>query len=150
VKIELSIVALAVALSGCTGSKGNTVPKFSEVASPAPRHAHNVTNESPPVSTYTNPESERVIQVGDFLLITFDEPPRRVQSSWGPPFIVQDSGLPAFDQQVKKDGAIRLLFNWEFNAVGKKTRDLEKEIQRCYVPEKFDDLRVGIRISNRN
>lgn len=150
-RIELIIVALAVALSGCTGSnRGKTVPVFSEVSSPAQFHAYNVTNDSPATNNSSRKaESERVIQVGDFLLITFVEPARWVQGFWGSDksFPLPETTFPALDQQVKKDGAIRLLFNWEFNAAGKKTSDLEKEIRHCYVPEKFGDLTVGIQIS---
>src|SRR6266404_6502106 len=114
-KIELIIVALAVALSGCTGSnRGKTVPVFSEGPRLAPLHAHKVTNDSPATNSFRKAESERVIQVGDFLLITFLEPSRWVQSSWGPPFLLAETKLPAFDQQVKDDGTITLMFNWEF------------------------------------
>jgi protein involved in polysaccharide export with SLBB domain len=149
-KRGLLLVALAVALSGCIVAKrADTVSAFSNVSSPPQRHAYNLTNNPAATNTYRITESERVIQVGDFLLITFVEPARWVQGFWGSDksFPLPETTFPALDQQVKKDGAITLLFNWEFNAVGKKTSDLEKEIRRSYVPEKFGDLTVGIRMS---
>jgi len=151
-KSGLLRIAFVVVLSGCVGSKraNSTAPQFSGAPSAVDLNRHNPTNNSPAATnTSRSAESERVIQVGDFLLITFVEPPRWTKSSWGSPFLVQDSGLPAFDQQVKKNGIIRLLFNWEFNVAGKKVSELEWEIRRCYVPEKFGDLTVTVRISSQ-
>jgi protein involved in polysaccharide export with SLBB domain len=135
-KIELIIVALAVALSGCTGSnRGKTVPVFSEGSRLAPLHAHKVTNDSPATNSSRNNQNEGIIQVSNILLITFADLP-------------SGSTLPAFDQQVKDDGTVTLIYNSVFQAAGRKTGDLEKEIRDFYVPVCFVNLTVRVRISS--
>ena len=131
-KIELVIAVLAVGLSGCTGpNRGKTVPVFSEGPSPAQLHAYNVTNDSPATKASKNAESENVIKAGDILLITFADS-------------LSGSTLPAFDQRVKDDGTITLIYNHVFHAAGKKTGDLEKEIRDFYVPTCFVNLTVRV------
>jgi protein involved in polysaccharide export with SLBB domain len=128
-KIELVIVALAAALSGCTGSnRGNTVPVFSEVSSPAQLRGYNVTNDSPARNTARNAEDKEVIKVGDTLLITFGD----------------ICASPPVFQRVKDDGTITFIFNRTFQAAGKSTGNLEKDY---YVPTYFTNLAVTIQIS---
>lgn len=134
-KIGLLIVAFVIVLSGCTGSnRGNTVPGFSEVSSPTPLHAYNVTNDAPGTNNSRNAEGEEVIKAGDTLVITFTN---------------LTSGLivPAFDQRVRDDGTITLIYNSVFQAAGKKTGDLEKEIRDFYVPGGFPNLTVTVRLT---
>lgn len=104
---------------------GGTSPSGSQVAT-SPVAANS--------GTSTNAESYEIIQLGNTLLITFgDLPP--------PP-------LPAFDQRVRDDGTITLIYNQVFNAVGKRVGDLEKEIHDFYVPRYFINLTVTVRISS--
>jgi polysaccharide export outer membrane protein len=78
-------------------------------------------------------ETSEIIQLGNTLLITFSDLPP-------PP-------LPAFDQRVKDDGTITLIYNREFKAAGKRTGDLEKEIRDFYVPAYFINMTPTVRIS---
>jgi protein involved in polysaccharide export with SLBB domain len=133
-KRGLVIVALAVFLSGCTGSnRGKMGPVFSEVPSPTQWHAYNVTDESPATNTSRDSQNAGVIQVGDALLFTFNLPGLIMEPVW--------------DQRVKDDGTITLIYNRVFHAAGKKTGDLEKEIRDYYVPTYFTDMTVMVRIS---
>jgi len=84
-------------------------------------------------SAGTNVESPEIIQVGNILLITFGDLP--------PP------APPTFDQRVRDDGTITLIYNQVFHAVGKRVGDLEKEIHDFYVPRYFINLTVTVRIS---
>jgi protein involved in polysaccharide export with SLBB domain len=88
-------------------------------------------NTTPTATTNLSPE---IIKVGDILLITFGDLPT-------------ERPLPAFDQRVKEDGTITLIYNQVFQAVGKRTGDLEKEIRAFYVPAYFRNLTVTVRIS---
>lgn len=129
------IAALAVALAGCTGShQGKTAPVFSEGTSPAQLHAYNVTNGSPGTNSSRTAESAEVIKPKDTLIITFTNLPSGLT-------------LPAFDQRVREDGTITLIYNKLFLAAGKNTGDLEKEVQDYYVPAFFTNLTVTVRLS---
>ena len=133
-KIELVVTGLAVALSGCTGSnRGKTVPVFSDGPSPTQLHAYNASHDSRATNSSQNVENQDVIKAGDTLLITFTAP--------------GSMQLPAWDQRVKDDGTITLIFNKVFQVAGKRIADLEKEIRDCYVPAFFTNLTVWIRIS---
>jgi protein involved in polysaccharide export with SLBB domain len=137
-KIGLVILALVIAMSGCTRSnRGHTVPVLSEMASPTPLHGYSVTDDSPATNASRNAESEQVIREGNILLITFSD-------------LSSGSTLPAFDQQVKDDGSITLIYKSVFQAARKKTGDLEKEIRDFYVPVCFASLTVRVRISSEN
>lgn len=81
--------------------------------------------------------SGEIIKPGDVLLITFADLPK-------------DAQLPAFDQRVKDDGTITLIYNRTFSAAGKRTGDLEKEIHDFYVPAYFINLTVTVRISGES
>ena len=133
-KSGLLIVTFVVLLSGCTGSnRGNRVAVFSEGSSQAQLRVYSVTNDSSGTNTFRNAESQDVIKEDDTLLITFTAP-GSIQ-------------LPAWDQRVKADGTITLIFNKVFQVAGKGVADLEKEIRNCYVPAFFTNLTVWIRIS---
>jgi len=133
-KSGLLIVALAVFLSGCTGSnRGNRVAVFSEGSSPAQLRAYSVTDDSLGTNSFRKVEGEDVIKAGNTLLITFTFPSVII--------------FPAWDQRVKDDGTITLIYNRVFQAAGKKTGDLEKEIRDYYVPIYFTDMTVMVRIS---
>jgi protein involved in polysaccharide export with SLBB domain len=134
-KMEHVIAALVVAVAGCTGSnRGKTGTVFTEGPSLAEVHAYNVTNDSPATKTSTNAESAEVIKPKDTLLVTFTNLPSVLT-------------LPAFDQRVRDDGTITLIYNKVFQAAGKKTGDLENEVRDYYVPAYFTNLTVMVRLS---
>jgi protein involved in polysaccharide export with SLBB domain len=85
-----------------------------------------------PAATTTNRESAEFIKVGDILVISFADLPT--------PFA-------PFDQKVKDDGTITLIYNQPFQAAGKRTGDLEREIRVFYVPSYFRNLTVTVRLS---
>src|SRR4051794_9296088 len=124
-RLNLMIVTLAFALSGCTGSsrRGDKLPMFSKVPSPLQLDAHIVTSDSPAINTYRNAKSEEVIQIGNFLLVSFTNSP---SSGFihGKPFRLEPAPMPAFEQRVKDDGTITLLYCRVFQAAGKKAGDL--------------------------
>jgi polysaccharide biosynthesis/export protein VpsN len=88
-------------------------------------------NTTPTATTNLSPE---IIKIGDILLITFADLP-------------QGMTMPAFDQKVREDGSITLIYNQRFQALGKRTGDLEREIRDFYVPSYFRNLTVTVRIS---
>jgi len=120
---------------GCQTNKADS--GFSEVPGmPETTPAGSPPRQAAPASTgttTTNGDSAEFIKIGDILLITFSDLPP-------PP-------LGAFDQKVKDDGAITLIYNRPFQAAGKRTGDLEKEIRNFYVPAYFQNLTVTVRIS---
>jgi polysaccharide export outer membrane protein len=84
--------------------------------------------------TATNADgTSEIIQPGNTLLITFSDLPPPPQ--------------PAYDQRVRDDGTITLIYNRVFKAAGKRVGDLEKEIRDFYVPAYFINLTVTVRIS---
>jgi polysaccharide export outer membrane protein len=93
-------------------------------ATPVATNSGAVTNAEP---------SSEIIQTGNILLITFGDLP---------------TPLPAFDQRVRDDGTITLIYNQVFHAAGKRIGDLEKEIHDFYVPRYFINLTVTVRISS--
>lgn len=128
-KIGLLLVLLVVVLAGCTAShrQGATVPAFSELPSPVQLDGHNLANSSAATNTSRNARDEGVIRVGDTLLVTFTNSPQ----------------MPLCYGLVKRDGGA-MIFNRTFQAAGKKTHDLEKEIRDYYVPAYFTNLRLQI------
>lgn len=84
------------------------------------------------VPTATTNLSAEFIKVGEVLIITFGDLP-------------EASRVPAFDQKVKDDGTITLIYNQPFQAAGKRTGDLEREIRAFYVPAYFRNLTVTVR-----
>jgi protein involved in polysaccharide export with SLBB domain len=132
-KSGLLIVAFVVVFAGCTGSKraNSTAPQvpgtFPAVVS------NNATNDAPATNTYRNAESQDVIKPGDTLLITFTN--------------LRSGPIPTFDQRVREDGTITLIYNNVFHVAGRKTGDLEKEMREFYVPVYFADLTVTVRLA---
>jgi protein involved in polysaccharide export with SLBB domain len=137
-----SCVLLAGLLfAGCQTTRDSGYSEVPGVETPASAGAASggqVATSSPSVAansgTGTNADSYEIIQPGNVLLITFaDLPP--------PP-------LGPFDQRVRDDGTITLIYNQVFHAVGKRTGDLEKEIHDFYVPRYFINMTVTVRISS--
>jgi len=126
---------------GCQTNKADSgfseVPGVAEAAPANPAPAQGTTTAPVVASpgtgaTSTNGDSSEFIRPGNVLLITFGDLPQP---------------LPPFDQKVKDDGSITLIYNKVFQAAGKRTGDLEKEIRDFYVPAYFINLTVVVRIS---
>jgi protein involved in polysaccharide export with SLBB domain len=125
--------------AGCQTNSGDA--GFSEVPGVEPPAQGGTAPGNPAVTptvvpsavATTNRESGEFIKVGDILVITFaDLPPP-------PP--------PPFDQKVRDDGTVTLIYNQPFQAAGKRTGDLEREIRAFYVPSYFKNLTVTVRIT---
>jgi protein involved in polysaccharide export with SLBB domain len=136
------LVVAGLLFAGCQTTGGDSgfsqVPGMETASTGASPAGNQVAATSPSVApnpaTGANAESYEIIQPGNILLITFaDLPP--------PP-------LGAFDQRVRDDGTITLIYNQVFHATGKRTGDLEKEIHDFYVPRYFINLTVTVRISS--
>jgi len=131
VKSGLLIVAFVAVLSGCIGSKRDgTATRYSGV--PWAVVSNNATNDSPATNTSKNVDSQEVIKPKDTLIINFSSPATIFE--------------PVFDQPVRDDGTITLIYNKVFEAAGRKTGDLEKEVRDYYVPAYFNNLTVTVRI----
>lgn len=127
-KSGLLMVAFVAILSGCVRSNrpDSTATRFSGASSAIV--SNGATNES----RATN--SQDVIKAGDTLLITFTNS-------------TSIHTVPEFDQRVRDDGTITLIYGNVFHAAGKKTGDLEKEIRDFFVPI-FTNYTVVIRRSS--
>jgi polysaccharide export outer membrane protein len=133
------LLLLGLLFAGCQTNRGDSgfseVPGMETTAAGATSPTGQVAT-TPVVarsSTATNAETPEIIQPGNILLITFaDLPPP-------PP--------PAYDQKVRDDGTITLIYNRVFKAAGKRTGDLEKEIRDFYVPAYFINMTPTVRIS---
>jgi protein involved in polysaccharide export with SLBB domain len=122
--------------AGCQTEKADS--GFSEVPGIEPvaqgGTAPTTTPAAPNSPTTTTNGSAEFIKVGDILVISFsDLPPDRL--------------MPPFDQKVKDDGSITLIYNQPFQVVGKRTGDLERDIRAFYVPSYFRNLTVTVRLS---
>jgi polysaccharide export outer membrane protein len=140
-----SLLLGAVLFGGCQTNKADS--GFSEVpgvveapaASPAPATDQGAAvttaaaNSASAAATNTEGSSE-FIKRGDILLISFSDLPL-------------PSALPPFDQKVRDDGSITLIYNHVFQAAGKRMGDLEREIRDFYVPSYFRNLTVTVRIA---
>jgi len=134
------LLLMGLLFAGCQTNRGDS--GFSEVpgvqttapgASP-PAGQSATTSVAAKSGTATSAETSEIIQLGNVLLITFSDLPP-------PP-------LGPFDQRVKDDGTITLIYNRVFKAVGKRTGDLEKEIRDFYVPAYFINMTPTVRISS--
>lgn len=86
-------------------------------------------------ATTTNvPDSAEFIKVGDLLIISFGDLPETQRP-------------PPFDQKVRDDGTITLIYNQPFQAAGMRVGDLERKIRAFYVPSYFKNLTVTVRLS---
>lgn len=107
-------VALLAAVTGCeTMDGGGAIGAASGSSTAKP-------TETTPVQPAQADWIDRV-QIGDMIIIAISEIPN-------PP--------PAFQLQVRTDGRITLLQNFEFAVAGKKRQEIEKEIENFYVREK--------------
>ena len=75
-----------------------------------------------------------ILNIGDPLTVTFSDLP-----------VV----IPSFDERIKTDGTITLLYSQTFKAAGKLRGDLEREIRARYVPDYFNNLTVTIKPAER-
>jgi polysaccharide export outer membrane protein len=132
------LLLMGLLFAGCQTNRGDA--GFSEVPgmeTVTPGATPGAATPSPSVAaksgTAVNAETSEIIQPGNVLLITFSDLPP-------PP-------LGAFDQRVRDDGKITLIYNREFTAAGKRTGDLEKEIRDFYVPKYFINMTPTVRIS---
>lgn len=126
--------------AGCQTNKANTgfseVPGMPETTTPAATPINSATLPAAANSgTSTNDGSWEIVTTSDVLVITFADTPNPV---------------PPFDQRVRDDGTITLIYNQVFHAAGKRAGDLEKEIHDFYVPSYFRNLTVTVRISREN
>lgn len=136
------LLLTALLFAGCQTNKANSgfsevpgMPETTAVAATSPvNQAATPTIPTANSSAATNGPSYEFIKLGDVLLITFADLPPGIS-------------LPAFDQRVRDDGSITLIYNKSFQAAGKRTGDLEKEIHDFYVPAYFINLTVTVRIS---
>ena len=74
--------------------------------------------------------SNEVFRIGDPVTVTFSDTPQTI---------------PRFEERVKEDGTITLLWNEPFDAAGKTPGELENEIRARYVPSRFENLTVTIK-----
>jgi polysaccharide export outer membrane protein len=135
--ILLGLPLTGLLLAGCqtnTPDAGfSEVPGMQEPAASTAASPANRTALAANTGTSTNVDlSSEIVKVSDILLITFGDLPNPVAP---------------FDQKVKDDGTITLLYNKVFQAAGKRAGDLEKEIREFYVPAYFINLTVTVRIS---
>ena len=132
---------MGLLFAGCQTNKADSgfseVPGVETAAAGASPAAGQSATTAPSVAaksgTATSAETSEIIQLGNVLLITFGDLP--------PP------APPAFDQRVRDDGTITLIYNQVFHAAGKRVGDLEKQIHDFYVPRYFINLTVTVRIS---
>jgi len=86
----------------------------------------------------TAPQADWIdrVQIGDMIIVSITEVPN-------PP--------PPFQLQVRTDGKINLLHNYEFTVAGKKRQEIEKEIENFYVREKeiYKRLTVSVALPPR-
>jgi protein involved in polysaccharide export with SLBB domain len=129
--------------AGCQTNKADSgfseVPGVEATAPGAAPAINQVTAGTPGANSGgTNIDlSGEIIKPGDVLLITFADLPK-------------DAQLPAFDQRVKDDGTVTLIYNRSFQAAGKRTGDLEREIRAFYVPGYFINMTPTVRISGES
>jgi polysaccharide export outer membrane protein len=130
--------------AGCQTNKANSgfseVPGLPETTAPAPTAAANPATSPGAANSGASTNGDgswEIITTGDVLVISFaDLPP--------------GTSVPPFDQRVRDDGTITLIYNQLFHAAGKRVGDLEKEIHDFYVPSYFRNLTVTVRISREN
>jgi polysaccharide export outer membrane protein len=99
------------------------------VSNPADVNAGS-TGSPPPVAMIGSPGTQ-ILKTGDLLTVTFADLPVAV--------------MP-FEGRIKEDGTITLLLNQAFQAAGKTTGDLEKEIRERYVPRFFKYMTVTVKV----
>ena len=120
------LLAVTLFLTGCGTPSGGTNPPPAGAVTGA---------GAPPQGTnlLTGAVSFETLLVGEKLTITFLDP----------------SGTPPFERKLPADGKITLLYDQEFDAVGKTVSELEKEIRTRYVPKYFTRLSIQIKTENQ-
>lgn len=137
----LGLIGLAGLVGGCHSGRAGATTEFTDLgggtgtvaATPAGTPADPATGQPtlPATSRSDNPET---LQVGDSLTISFTDTPAQI---------------PPFQERVKEDGTITLVYNKVFVAAGKSRGDLEKEIRAAYVPSFFTQMTVIIKTEDR-
>ena len=136
--IASCLLLTGLLLTGCQTNRADS--SFSEVpgmeataqGGTAPGGTPAIAPNASATKTNSLDLSAEIIKVGDVLIISFSDLP---------------TPMPPFDQKVKDDGAITLIYNQPFQAAGKRTGDLEREIRAFYVPSYFRNLTVTVRLS---
>ena len=149
----MGLVSSAMLLAGChlggseqtfadpqgvaTASAGNTLPpgaaRSNSAAVPPATHGNSPTVQ-PAAPNLGETGTFEFINVGDPLTITFLDTP---------------NPIPPFEERVKENGTMTLLYNEQFTAAGKERGQLEKEIRARYVPGYFKTLTVIIKPLSR-
>lgn len=122
------LLAAALVLAGCQSqSQYADVPGVaapvggsSGMAPPA--------NPAPPVKADTT-DTVDYLHAGDMVTVNFSDLPYQ---------------QPSIEQRIRNDGTITLIQNQTFNAAGKTTGELEKEIRDRYVPKFFVNMTVSV------
>jgi polysaccharide export outer membrane protein len=146
-RIASCLLLTGLLFAGCQTNKVDSgfseVPGMQEpVASGTTSPASQAGTPTPVVAANSASEANRggtseIIKRGDVLLITFADLPK-------------DAQLQPFDQRVKDDGTVTLIYNRDFQAAGKRTGDLEREIRSFYVPGYFINMTPTVRISGES
>ncbi len=125
--VWVSLVMTLLFSTGCETDESGAAPSASGAAS---------TNANTPTQSVPQADWIDRVQVGDIVIISITEVPN-------PP--------PPFQLQVRTDGKINLLHNYEFNVSGKKRQEIEKEIENFYVREKeiYKRLTVSVALPPR-
>jgi protein involved in polysaccharide export with SLBB domain len=113
---------------------GVAVASASNNVAPVAPIATGGTSNGTDTNRSTSSESE-VIRVGDSMTVVFSDTPVLV---------------PAFEERVKEDGTITLLYNKRFEAAGKSRGELEKDIRARYVPDYYVNLTVTVHPKERS
>lgn len=125
--VWVSLVMTLLLSTGCETVENGASPS----AGGAPTTNGNAAAQSAPQADWIDR-----VQVGDMIIISITEVPN-------PP--------PPFQLQVRTDGKINLLHNYEFSVAGKKRQEIEKEIENFYVREKeiYKRLTVSVALPPR-
>jgi protein involved in polysaccharide export with SLBB domain len=115
--------------AGCQTNK--STQDFSEVPGVGPAAAGGAPGEMTSPNGDNAPRTGEILQAGDSLAVMFSD-------------VVNP--IPPFEEKIKDDGTITLIYNKVFQAAGKRLGDLEKEIRAFYVPDYFRNLTVTIKL----
>ena len=134
--VVLGLLPTVLLLTAC-GPLQPLDPAFTEVGgSPAGAPDANPASSAPSAPSASNGGGTEILRPGDPLVIVFsDLPPSQPM-------------LP-FQERIKDDGTITLIYNQSFLAAGKTRGDLEREIRATYVPKYFLNLTVNVNTLGR-
>ena len=90
-----------------------------DATTPAPGSANYITNS---------------LRVGDTIIVTFTD---------------TVTVIPPFQDAIKEDGSITLIWNQKFQAAGKTPKALQEEIRDRYVPKYYNTLTVTVTPAER-